>query len=107
MKTKKWISLLSASALLFSLLSACGQGQSLNSSQAPVDNASAAPTIGDQGSADSSSITTNGGEVIALSALEHQSTSADSTVYYISDITRRLWCKFTKRWSGPPRARWR
>ena len=33
------------------------------------------------------SITTNGGEVIALSALEHQSDSAASTVYYISDIT--------------------
>ena len=32
------------------------------------------------------SITTNGGEMIALSALEHQSTSG-STVYYISDIT--------------------
>ncbi len=32
------------------------------------------------------SITTNGGEVIALSALEHQSESG-STVYYLSDIT--------------------
>ena len=87
MKAKKWISLLSASALLVSLLSACGQGQSSNPSQSPADNNSAAPAIGDQGPVDGPSITTNGGEAIALSALEYQSDSAASTVYYISDIT--------------------
>ncbi len=86
MNAKKFISLLSASALLFSLLSACGQGQGSNPSQAPADNASAAPAVGGQGPADGPSITTNGGEVIALSALEHQSDSG-SAVYYISDIT--------------------
>ena len=87
MKAKKWISLLSASALLVSLLSACGQGQSSNPSQAPADNNSPTPVIGDQGPVDGPSITTNGGEVIALSSLEYQSDSAASTVYYISDIT--------------------
>ena len=87
MKAKKRLSLLSASALLVSLLSACGQGQSSNPSQAPADNNSAAPAIGDQGPVDGPSITTNGGEAIALSALEYQSDSAASTVYYISDIT--------------------
>ena len=87
MKAKKWLSLLSASALLVSLLSACGQGQSSNPSQPPADNNSAVPAIGDQGPVDDPSITTNGGEAIALSALEYQSDSAASTVYYISDIT--------------------
>ena len=87
MKAKKWLSLLSASALLLSLLSACGQGQSSNPSQPPADHNSAAPAIGDQGPVDGPSITTNGGEMIALSALEYQSDSAASTVYYISDIT--------------------
>jgi hypothetical protein len=33
------------------------------------------------------SITTNGGEVIALSALEHQDAGADPVVYYTSDIS--------------------
>lgn len=33
------------------------------------------------------SIVTNGGEVIALSALEHQDTEAQSVVYYTSDIS--------------------
>ena len=76
---KKAFSLLAASALLLSLLSACGQGQGSVPSQAPVENSSAAPV-------DGPSITTNGGEVIALSALEHQA-EGGSTVYYISDIT--------------------
>ncbi|MDE6589818.1 MAG: S-layer homology domain-containing protein, partial [Oscillospiraceae bacterium] len=35
----------------------------------------------------SSTITTNGGETIALTDLAHQSAGADSTVYYISDIS--------------------
>ena len=91
MKTKKLISLLSVSALVLSLLAACGQQQSSTPSQAPsqapADGASAAPAIGGQGPADGPSITTNGGEVISLSALEYQSDSAASTVYYISDIT--------------------
>lgn len=76
---KKAFSLLAASALLLSLLSACGQGQGSVPSQGPVENPSAAPV-------DGPSITTNGGEVIALSALEHQ-VEGGSTVYYISDIT--------------------
>lgn len=76
---KKAFSLLAASALLLSLLSACGQGQGSVPSQAPVENSSAAPV-------DGPSITTNGGEVIVLSALEHQA-EGGSTVYYISDIT--------------------
>ena len=91
---KKVFSLLAASALLLSLLSACGQPQGSAPSQAP----SAAPTESasstapapsaspDVDSADGASITTNGGEVIALSALEHQA-EGGSAVYYISDIT--------------------
>lgn len=88
MKARKLISLLSASALLLSLLSACGEGQDSANSQTPdqnqPDSSSAAPAVAP---IDGPSITTNGGEVIALSALEYQSDSAASTVYYISDIT--------------------
>lgn len=76
--------MLSAAALLLALPTACGQGQGSAPSQAPTENPSAAPAAAP---ADGPSITTNGGEVIALSALEHQSGSAASTVYYISDIT--------------------
>lgn len=90
---KKAFSLLAASALLLSLLSACGQQQgsapSTMPSAAPSENTGTAPepsTAPDVSPADGASITTNGGEVIALSALEHQS-EGGSTVYYISDIT--------------------
>ena len=87
MKTRKRFSLLSTAALLLALLTACGQGQGANPSQvpsqSPSDNSSAAPAVAP---IDGPSITTNGGEVIALSSLEHQSDTG-STVYYISDIT--------------------
>ncbi len=90
---KKMFSILAASALLLSLLSACGQRQgsvpSTAPSAAPSENTGTAPAPSaspDAGPTDGASITTNGGEVIALSALEHQAESG-STVYYISDIT--------------------
>lgn len=90
---KKAFSLLAASALLLSLLSACGQQQgstpSTMPSAAPSENTGTAPepsTAPDADPADGASITTNGGEVITLSALEHQS-EGGSAVYYISDIT--------------------
>ena len=82
MKAKKLLSMLSVLARLLSLLSACGQGQGSTPSQAP-SSPSTAPAIAP---ADGPSITTNGGEVIALSALEHQSADG-SAVYYLSDIT--------------------
>lgn len=41
----------------------------------------------DKGAAEAASITTNGGNVIALSALEHQDASSETVVYYISDIS--------------------
>ena len=88
MKMRKLSALLAASALLLALASACGQGQSYNPST-PVSHAPntavTAPSTG-FGPADGASITTNGGEVIALSALEHQSADG-SAVYYLSDIT--------------------
>lgn len=89
---KKAFSLLTASVLLLSLLSACGQQGSAPSQPPPAalsEGASAAPGPGAapaSNPADGPSITTNGGEVIALSVLEHQA-EGGSTVYYISDIT--------------------
>ena len=88
MKMRKLSALLAASALLLALASACGQGQGSTSSAAPsqaLNTTAPAPSAGD-GPADGASITTNGGEVIALSALEHQSADG-SAVYYLSDIT--------------------
>ena len=103
MKAKKLSSMLSTSALLLALRSACGGqdqtgGQtsqtptpSQSSSQSSENaNTSSSPSDSTQpasGTVDDSSITTNGGEIISLSALEYQSDSAASTVYYISDIT--------------------
>lgn len=91
---KKAISLLAASALLLSLLSACGPQQgsipTQSPSAAPSERPGTAPAPSDSpydNPVDGPSITTDGGEVIALSALEHQSDSAASAVYYISDIT--------------------
>ena len=92
MNRKKLLSLLSAGLLLVSL-SACGQDQT-GQSPSPSQTSGAAPSGSGGASsapsasvpADGPSITTNGGEVIALSALEHHSDSG-STVYYISDIT--------------------
>lgn len=88
MKMRKLSALLAASALLLALASACGQGQGSNPSAAPSQppNTAAPASSTGTGPADGASITTNGGEVIALSALEHQSESG-STVYYLSDIT--------------------
>lgn len=89
---KKAFSLLTVSILFLSLLSACGQQGSAPSQPppaAPSEGASAAPgpsAAPASNPADEPSITTNGGEVIALSALEHQA-EGGSTVYYISDIT--------------------
>lgn len=86
---KKAFSLLTASVLLLSLLSACGQQQGSAPSQAPSavpsEDSGTAPAPS-AAPADGPAITTNGGEVIALSALEHQA-EGGSTVYYISDIT--------------------
>lgn len=81
MNRKKLSALLSTALLLVSL-SACGQGQT---GQSPAPSMSSAPPDSAV-PVDGPSITTNGGEVIALSALEHQSDSG-SAVYYISDIT--------------------
>lgn len=88
MKTRKLSALLAASALFLSLLSACGQGQGSNPSTPPsqAPNTAAPSPSTEAEPADGASITTNGGEVIALSALEHQAEDG-STVYYLSDIT--------------------
>lgn len=109
---KKMFSILAASALLLSLLSACGQRQgsvpSTAPSAAPSENTGTAPAPSaspDAGPTDGASITTNGGEVITLSALEHQAESG-STVYYRTS-RRRPWWRYMTRWSGRPQAKWR
>lgn len=70
--------------------------QAAAETQTETGQASAAPEETDQTGAeqtvspqagDGESITTNGGEVIALSALEHQAEDAASTVYFTSEIT--------------------
>ena len=70
--------------------------QAAAETQTETGPASAAPEETDQTGAeqtaspqagDRESITTNGGEVIALSALEHQAEDAASTVYFTSEIT--------------------
>ena len=70
--------------------------QAAAETQTETGPASAAPEETDQTGAEQSaspqaedgeSITTNGGEVIALSVLEHQTEDAASTVYFTSEIT--------------------
>lgn len=86
-------------------LAACGStggesentevSSSSNVSQVPVESSGkeSGETIEDNGQTEDAgavsgeSIVTNGGEVIALSALEHQDAEAQSEVYYTSDIS--------------------
>ena len=97
MRTNRRLALLTGFALMAMLLSGCGSntasGGSESSTQSlptqepqsnettgahPVENTQAVP---------GESIQTNGGEVISLSALEHQDAASDTAVYYTSDIS--------------------
>lgn len=60
-----------------------------------TDAVSGTETASDK-NAEADSVMTNGGEGIALSALEHQDENAASVVYYTSDISSKamtdIWC---------------
>ena len=91
MMYKKWNNIIFLSLLCLSVcLSGCSAGEQARSSQPAVSaseppsqeetTASSLPEAGTE-------ITTNGGEVIPVSSLEHQDEAADSVVYYTSQIT--------------------
>lgn len=60
------------------------QNEAENATESTEENTADASTLS---AADGAGITTNGGDTIALSALEHQQSGAESTVYYTSAIT--------------------
>lgn len=96
MRNKIFYMLLCA-AMLSALLTGCGSnGQNSASEQTEVTQGTASDgTEENTQSSDGSeseavpgeSIQTNGGEVIALSALEHQDENAETAVYYTSEIS--------------------
>lgn len=85
MKAQRMRTLLIA-AMLLTLLAGFGNGalapaeESPSTAQSGTEDAAQVAVPGE-------SIQTNGGEVIALSALEHRDESAEATVYYTSDIS--------------------
>ena len=117
MKTKKFLSLLLGGVAALALAgcgsnsgfvsdpvsqasaSASESASSARASQVPTSTAlqgetsstPASPSLSSApaSSAAGESIATNGGESIALSALEHQDEGADSTVYYTGEISPR------------------
>ena len=75
---------------LLAAMTGCGRsggssGSSQSQSETQESENDSAPIVSEAVSGES--ILTNGGEVIALSALEHQEEDADTVVYYISDIS--------------------
>lgn len=95
MNARKSLSLLLCGAITVLTLSGCGGSPASQSSASPSSQSepasssepSPASTPASSSSGDGDSIVTNGGEAIALSALEHQKDGASSTVYYTKEIT--------------------
>ena len=95
MNARKSLSLLLCGAITALTLSGCGGSPASQSSASPSSQGepasfsepSPASTPVSSSSGDGDSIVTNGGEAIALSALEHQKDGASSTVYYTKEIT--------------------
>ena len=95
MNARKSLSLLLCGAITALTLSGCGGSPASQASASPSSQSepasfyepSPASTPVSSSSGDGDSIVTNGGESIALSALEHQKDGASSTVYYTKEIT--------------------
>ena len=100
MKKRAIFSVLLGAAVLSTAISGCGSSASGQSSQQTASvqtETSAEASLSENAnqtqeasSADTNSgetITTNGGEVIALSSLEHEDDSSEATVYFTSDIS--------------------
>lgn len=100
MQKRKILALLLGITLLASALTACGNnpvsgdGNGESGSSVQAGNQTSEESGSEQTSGSGSpeavsgeSIQTNGGEVIPLSALEHQDAASDTVVYYTSDIS--------------------
>ena len=97
MRTNRLLALLTGLALTAALLSGCGNNTSSSgeppSVSGPVVQTPQNDTVTEElpeentGAVPGESISTNGGEVISLSALEHQDAASDTAVYYTSDIS--------------------
>lgn len=97
MKPKQIGAILVSGLLLLALLAGCENSPASVEESSPLSSSSAVPepngeestTPESQGepAVSGESIQTNGGEVIPLSALEHQEETAGATVYFTSDIS--------------------
>ena len=97
MRTNRLLALLTGLTLTAALLSGCGDNTSSSgeppSVSGPVvqtpQNDTATEELPEEntGAVPGESISTNGGEVISLSALEHQYAASDTAVYYTADIS--------------------
>ena len=92
MKRRKIVALGLMGALTISALTGCNTG-SLNETSSAESAGGDAQSAQESGKSQNleavpgESIMTNGGEVIALSSLEHQDAEADAEVFYTSDIS--------------------
>lgn len=80
------LSLILGTSFLVSALAGCGSTGANQPQAAAQDSASAASEPAQQ-AVPGQSIATNGGEVISLAALQHRDETADTIVYYTSDIS--------------------
>ena len=100
MQKRKILALLLGITMLASAFTACGNnpvssdgngesGSSVQAGNQPPEESGSEQTSGSgsQEAVSGESIQTNGGEVISLSALEHQDAASDTAVYYTSDIS--------------------
>ena len=97
MRTNRRLALLTGFALMAMLLSGCGSNtasggdesstQSLPTQEPQSNETTGAHPVENTQAVPGESIQTNGGEVISLSALEHQDAASDTAVYYTSDIS--------------------
>ena len=97
MRANHLLSLLTGLALILALLSGCGDSSGTSgesppasdppSQEQPNDTDTTEQPTGNAEATSGESIQTNGGEVIPLSALEHQDAASDTAVYYTSDIS--------------------
>lgn len=88
---KKWMTAILTGALVLSLTACGGAGAASGgapSTETTVAAATTAATAATTAATEDLSITTNGGDVIELAALEHATDEGDaSTVYFTSEIT--------------------
>ena len=97
MRANRLLVLLTGLALILALLSGCGDSSGTSgesppasdppSQEQPNDMDTTEQPTGNAEATSGESIQTNGGEVIPLSALEHQDAASDTAVYYTSDIS--------------------